>query len=83
MTVNWPVDQGMGNLVCDGNRACNTLYFPYPDPSTPYNLTCNDPYECAGTAIHCPANAECSINCLGERACNNVCCIYLYDAVNQ
>ena len=74
MTITWPVDAGMGNIICNEEYACVGVNFPVPDPSTAYTLTCDNYYECAdGASVNCPTDAECTIYCTAQLACYNVC----------
>lgn len=76
MTIEWPVQPGLGSLTCSGVGACANVAYPVPDPSTPYAVECNGIGVCNHGHVTCPTNAECTVNCTGMRSCQYV-CIYL------
>ena len=41
----WPIEPGKGNIICHGERACQFVTFPIPDPHKPYNLVCDSQGE--------------------------------------
>eukprot|EP01084_Bolivina_argentea_P006238 11830_1 len=69
MSIQWPIIDGYGSLICDGNNACRSLNFPIPEPSIPYSLLCNEDHICYGSYIICPANATCNVTCNAIESC--------------
>lgn len=72
MNGRWPVEAGLGRLVCNGASACYGVTFPEPDPVVPYTVDCAEDSECRNARIYCPTNASCTINCAGKNSCRSV-----------
>ena len=71
MDINWTPTSN-NSLDCDGNIHCrDTLYPPPINDTTPYNITCDQRYKCAGTILQCPVNANCNIICSQSNSCRS------------
>eukprot|EP01083_Nonionella_stella_P219633 786576_1 len=67
--AKWSSIPGLGSLSCNGEEACKGVWFPPPDPDTPTLITCDNIEECQQARIECPTNADCTIQCIADRAC--------------
>lgn len=69
LDIVW-ISGNSNSLTCDSK--CSNV--PYPPPinaNTAMTINCNSQYECYGTIITCPTNAQCDIICSGRESCRD------------
>eukprot|EP01084_Bolivina_argentea_P276155 471148_1 len=71
--IIWASQPGLGALTCTGigERTCNHLNYPIPNPNISTTITCDIDHGCQYSRMHCPQNSDCVIECTDKHSCEH------------